>query len=65
MMTSCTQRTVLTEKPPTDTEPLGRRAPGEEEGEYPLQSLTENQAPSRHLITAGGMGRMHRWIVSF
>ena len=60
MMTLCTQRTVLTEKPPTDTEPLGRRAPGEEEGEYPLQSLTENQAPSRHLIIAGGMGRMHR-----
>ena len=65
MITSCTQRTVLTTKLPSDTKPLGRRAPGEEEGEYPLQSLTENQAPSRHLITAGGMGMMHRWIVSF
>lgn len=30
----------VTEKPPTDTHPLGRRAPEEEEGEHHLQNLT-------------------------
>lgn len=48
-----------------DTEPFGKRAPGAEECEHPLQSLTENQAPTRHLITARGMGRVDRWTVSF
>lgn len=46
MATLCTQRMALTAKPPTDTEPLGRRAPGKEKGEHPLQSLIENEAPS-------------------
>lgn len=39
MVTVCTQRMVLTAKPPTDTEPIGRRAPREEKGEYYLYSL--------------------------